>query len=566
MRVLGRLVRNILMFVLGPLWWGLRAVARPRKPWILLRIQPQLVAFQRPVRGWKRLFANKNRSMQTSLHALKHLVERLQADPKVEGLLIILPPVRAGWATVHSARVLLHSLRASGKKVFVFLPRGGSHRELYLASAADRVLASPQSRFGPLGLAAQSHYVKPLLDKTGIGVEVEARSEYKTAAETVTNESMSEAQREQMLRLLTQIDDALNTAWTERGANLSTEDILLGAKRAIETGLIDGMCYEDALLQETGCAQPHTHKTWSKHFGSALRYQAWHRARWLQPVRQRKHIAVIPIHGPITEEPLKWPNRDGAALGPLTRTLRKVARNSKTAGVVLHIDSPGGSALASDLLHQEIALLARHKPVVACFGTVAASGGYYVAAPAHAIVAEPLTITGSIGVLMAKLVAQPLLERLGIRTETIRTKAGADMFSSARALTAEERAVLAREADSFYAAFVNVVAAGRGKSFDTIEALARGRVWSGQDAYDKGLVDVLGGLDTALEEVRRRLSNTRPKERDALEALVVPASDDNHLFPTPILPPQAQALTDLAWLGLSRDRALYYALNIPWIP
>jgi protease-4 len=218
------------------------------------------------------------------------------------------------------------------------------------------------------------------------------------------------------------------------------------------------------------------------------------------------------------------------------------------------------------LLHQEIALLARHKPVVACFGTVAASGGYYVAAPAHAIVAEPLTITGSIGVLMAKLVAQPLLERLGIRTETIRTKAGADMFSSARALTAEERAVLAREADSFYAAFVNVVAAGRGKSFDTIEALARGRVWSGQDAYDKGLVDVLGGLDTALEEVRRRLSNTRPKERDALEALVVPASDDNHLFPTPILPPQAQALTDLAWLGLSRDRALYYALNIPWIP
>jgi len=226
---------------------------------------------------------------------------------------------------------------------------------------------------------------------------------------------------------------------------------------------------------------------------------------------------------------------------------------------VLHVDSPGGSALASDRIHREVLRLSEKKPVVACFGDVAASGGYYVAAPAHAIVAQPVTITGSIGVVTAKVVASELLDAIGVRTETLRTAPHADMFSASRELTDEEHDIIDRETAGFYRVFVDVVAEGRGRSAEEIDGLARGRVWSGADAYARGLVDRLGGLGDALDEVRRRtglperIARRLEPRRVRPRSLEVPAPE----------PPAAAALgpelRGLLTVLSSGDRVLLWA-------
>jgi protease-4 len=223
----------------------------------------------------------------------------------------------------------------------------------------------------------------------------------------------------------------------------------------------------------------------------------------LRRLRRPPSVMVVPVHGTIAH-----------AAGPLgafatdervAKMIRAARRDRRVKGVILHIDSPGGSALASDRMHHEIAQLAREKPVVACMANVAASGGYYVAAPARRIVCEPTTVTGSIGVVAARLTLNPLLERLGITTETIRRGAHAGLLGVSTRLGEDERAALRRELDATYKTFVGIVARGRNMPEDRVEPLARGRVYTGADAHAAGLVDTLGGFDAALREVKALL-------------------------------------------------------------
>jgi len=195
----------------------------------------------------------------------------------------------------------------------------------------------------------------------------------------------------------------------------------------------------------------------------------------------------------------------GAMGDAVVAAVRAAREDRKVLGVILHIDSPGGSALASAQMHRELTLLAAEKPLVASMANVAASGGYYVAAAAHAIVAQPVTITGSIGVIAARFTLGPLFERLGVTFDMEKRGARADLFDMVRPLSDADRSLLLAEIEGTYQEFVEVVARGRRKSVDEIEALAQGRVWSGADAHSRGLVDALGGFDTALDEVRRRV-------------------------------------------------------------
>jgi protease-4 len=250
-----------------------------------------------------------------------------------------------------------------------------------------------------------------------------------------------------------------------------------------------------------------------------------------------------------------------------------MARRDRFAvGVVLHVNSPGGSALASDQIYREIVRLREKKPVVTCMGDVAASGGYYVAAPTDAIVADATTITGSIGVVTARVVARELFDTLGIKSETIRMAPHADMLSPSRDMSVDERAIIQRETEGFYRTFVGIVADGRKRGYDEMEPLARGRVWSGKDALERGLVDKLGGMEVALDEVRSRVKLPRPI-LDALEpAIVRPRRLDQ-----PPAEPQKVAQAASLLLGLSPDllpllslaaggeRALYLALGVPRI-
>ena len=217
--------------------------------------------------------------------------------------------------------------------------------------------------------------------------------------------------------------------------------------------------------------------------------------------------------------------------------LRQARRDKRVRGVLLHIDSPGGSATVSDSIHREVIRLKEKKPVVAWFGEIAASGGYYVGVAADAIVAQPATITGSIGVIAARLVAEDLLQGLGIRSQVIRLAPHADMLSPSRAPTDAERAILDREVDAFYRNFIALVAAGRGMTEAQVEEVAQGRVWSGRDAHRVGLVDRLGGFDVALAELQKRVGEGELElERIEPRRIDIPPAEPFH---QPLVDPRA---------------------------
>ena len=572
--ILARLLSNLLRLITAPFWYLGHLAMRPRARWVHVRMRPRIVEIDKPIPFFMEWVPGVSETRPTSLHLIRELVDLVLADERMEGVVFDLPPLVAGWATCQSLRQELLRLRAGSKRVVVYLQRGGGNRELYVASAADRILASPQSQLSPLGLAATVTYLKGLLDKAGLEVEVHRRAEYKTAAEPVTRDSMSDEQREQTEALLDTIDGELRAALAARpGADAEKVDsffegALLGATEAAEQGLIDAVCYEDELPTWLGDDRVVTPVV------RAPRYYAWRTRRFFSRVGPERFVAVVPIHGTISSGAPG--TRGGMKLASTVATLRAARSNPFVAGVVLHVDSPGGSALASDLIHREVERLRELKPVVACFGDVAASGGYYVSACADAVVAQSLTITGSIGVVSARLVSEPLLERFGVNTVSIRKAPHADMLSRPGRLAEGEGAILEREIDSFYRAFVGLVAKGRGRTVDEIEPLARGRVWSGADAKERGLVDALGGLDVAIAQVKERLAGRlSDRARKALRAKVIrvrrleiPPAEPRKIGEEAALSilreidPRAAELWSLA---RGDDRVLCYALGLPRI-
>jgi protease IV len=268
---------------------------------------------------------------------------------------------------------------------------------------------------------------------------------------------------------------------------------------------------------------------------------------------------VIPVHGAIAH--VSGPFESFATDERVTRMVRLARADRRVKGVVLHVDSPGGSALASDLMHHEIAMLAREKPVVCCMANVAASGGYYVAAPAHRVVCESTTVTGSIGVVAARLTAEALFEKLGVKTEVVKRGARAELLSPMRPIDDDQRSALARELDATYKAFIGVVATGRKMSPERVEELARGRVYGGNHALDLGLVDRVGGFSVAMDEMRKLL-DARVRDRVEPRVLRVPRR------PIPVLDPPREAASmilrallpayerTLVELCLARERVL----------
>lgn len=571
--ILARVFFNLMRLLTAPLYYLGRAATRPRSRWIHVRLRPRIVEIERPIPFFLEWVPGISEARPTSLTLLRELTDLLLEDERVEGVVFDIPPLVAGWATCQSLRDLLVRIRESGRQVVAYLPHGGGNRELYVASAAGRILASPHAQLSPLGLAASVTYFKGLLDTAGVEVEVHRRAEYKTAVEPATRDSMSEPQREQTEALLETVDGALREALASRpGCDRATVDTffeaaLMSAERAVEQGLIDAVCYEDELplsLKSERTLTP---------IVRAPRYYGWRKERLFKKLAPERFIAVVPVHGPISGGGPA--TRGGIKLATTITTLRAARRNPMVAGVVLHVDSPGGSALASDLIHREVERLKERKPVVACFGDVAASGGYYVAAGADAVVAQPLTITGSIGVVSARLVTEPLLARFGVKVDTVRKAPHADMFRRPGKLAAVEDAIVEREIESFYKAFVGIVARGRGRKIDDIEPLARGRVWSGKDAAERGLVDRLGGLDAALDEVRQRLAG---KMSDRARRDLAPRFVRVRRLELPPAEPRAMdeaaarllgevdpRLADLWRLARGDERVLCYAADLPRI-
>lgn len=517
------LLLRLLGLVLDVLLLPLRLVTRRRGlieegSFLALTIDGAVIDIVAPPRPWER-----RAQKATSLDELGAAVDHAVADDRIRGIIVTVKALSTGMAGATSLRAVLSRMRAAGKEVVVHLPLGGGTKEVFVATAASKVLLGPSAQLAALGFTSRTRYVKRALDKAGVVPEVYACGEYKSAGETLVRDSMSDAQREQVGRLLDRFDAALLDAIAEgRGVTRERARAIVDGgpyfgEAAIAVGLADAVAYEDEIpkllgLDGNGSDEGGRGGKNGKAVGPAVAARGlvdagdylWMQERPLvRSLRLPPVIAVIPVHGAIAHAASPFGNY--ATDDRLARMVRIARLNRRVKGVILHVDSPGGSALASDRMHHEIVQLAREKPVVACMANVAASGGYYVAAPAHRIVCEPVTITGSIGVVGARLTMEPLLARLGVTTETVQRGARAGLLSPTAPLSEDERAALVRELDATYKNFVRVVAEGRKMKIDEVEPLARGRVYTGEDARAHGLVDALGGFDVALREVRAML-------------------------------------------------------------
>ena len=429
-------------------------------------------------------------------------VDRAADDPRVKSLFIELGDDKMGLAKVQQVRDSIAAFRAKGKFAVAFADTfgegGPGTRPYYLATACDAVWLQPLGQVGLTGLRSETPFVRGLLDKLGITAAFEHREEFKSAANSLTETRMTGPQREEVDALLTsiwgQIGNGIGAArkLTADAVTTLADRAPLTANEAQAAGLIDRIGYRDQAMTDAW-----NHAATGAKFMSTARYLA----AAGRPNDKGAQIALIYGTGLVT--------RGGSAAGALgeennfgARSIRRAfiaaARNKDVRAIVFRIDSPGGSATASETIWRDVERARQAgKPVIVSMGDVAASGGYYVAAPADKIVAEPATLTGSIGVLAGKIVLGGLMEKLGVTSEAVARGANSGMFSAMSDFSPQARERLNSELDETYAGFKSRVAAGRHLSADAVEAIAKGRVWSGEDAKQRGLVDVLGGYETA---------------------------------------------------------------------
>lgn len=427
-------------------------------------------------------------------------LQRLARDESVGVLVLkIRGAGELGLGRIEELRALLGEMRGRGVKVVAWLS-GGGDADYYLATAADRIYAAPQTLLEINGFAATRYYLRGLLTKLGVEPEFVKIGAYKSAPEQFTEERSSEAAAEQTNALL---DDQFPryVAAVAKARGLTAAEVqerldrgLWLSETAVEAKLIDGTS------QGTGAA-----------LDEVVAQLAGERLprRGAGPDEERPplwgHVpalAVVEISGDIVPGEGVPGQRGGA--DDVIRRLREVAEDASVRAVVLRVDSPGGDVAASEAIYLAVQKLRERKPVVASFGDVAASGGYYAACGADWIVAEPSTLTGSIGVFAGKADLSALYAKVGITSETFRRGDRADFFTTRRPWTEPEKAELGRIVDRFYETFLQRVAAGRKMTRDEVHEVAQGRVWTGAQAKDRRLVDGLGGLEVALAEARSR--------------------------------------------------------------
>jgi protease-4 len=557
--MLGSLVLNAVRATAYPLLWLRRQALVPQGAWVVVKLEGQISEIERPQPRWRKpsdLLIPTPAKPHVTVAGLRELVAAIAQDDRVGGVLFRFGALGCGWAVAESLRALFGELRRAGRRTVAWLPDGATSREYFVAAAADKVIASPQATVAPLGVAASLTFVRALLARGGIEAEVFARREYKSAAEAFTRDSYSEANRRQTEALLDRLHTAFVSAIAEgrrvdeARARKLVDEGPYRAPDALREGLLDALAYEDDLVTHLGSGDVK--------LVAGGDYLALARSLRFRPLLPARRVGVVEIRGPIVSE-ARIAFGQIADARRITGALRMARMNPSLGAVVLHIDTGGGSALASDNIAREVERLREKKPVVAYFADIAASGGYYSAALANEIVAQPTTVTGSIGVIALRFAARGMLDKLGLSHEVIRRGERADLMSPYRAWDEGDRAAFDREIDGFYNDFVSIVARGRKRDTAEIEPLARGRVYAGADAHAVGLVDHLGGLDAALERAR-----TLAGGRFAREPVVVPPP---WVMPDPPEPPRSvQAL--MAFVGdAARSRAglnlLQLALSSP---
>ena len=431
-------------------------------------------------------------------------ISRAKDDARIEKLLLQVRPTGLGWARATELREQLADFKSSGKPLVAFVEYG-SNRDYYLASVADEIYIHPRSVLDLRGVRAEALFLRGALEKAGVEAEFERIADYKDAPDMFLRDEMSPESREAIEALVSTIHDSVVESLAQgremdrdRAAALIAHGPFT-ATEALELDLVDGLHYIDEVKKMIAPEGEEELPT--------VPVAEYLRAPAAAPsFGTRARIAVIYGVGAIVGGDSAEDAIFGRVMGSdtIAEAFETAREDEGIDAVVFRIDSPGGSDVASDVIWREATLTRAKKPVVVSMADVAASGGYWVATASDAIVAEPTTITGSIGIYAGKFNLKGLYEKIGVSTDGVESSANADFFSSSRSFTPAEREKLRGILESGYQAFLERVAESRKKTTEEVHAVAQGRVWSGRDAKALGLVDELGGLARALELAKER--------------------------------------------------------------
>jgi protease-4 len=463
---------------------------------------------------------------RTRLQDLLDGLRRASADDRVRVLVVKVGGSGIGLAKAQELRAAIGDFRQSGKLAVAWAESFGDfvHGNVpyYLASGFDRIYLQPSGTLGLTGVAVEQVFLHGALEKLGIDFETAKRHEYKSAPDQLTESGFTGPAREAAARLAESVTEQLAGAVAAgRGLPVSQVTALLRrgpflAPLALAEGLVDGLMYRDEVYDQVRKeAGPDATLLYLQRYQrtqslSDLPRRLGSSVQGMAPGQHERFVATIYAHGAIRHGRSGRGGPGGGGMGSDTvaAALRAAGADEGARAVVLRVNSPGGSYTASDVIWREVVRLrAAGKPVVVSMGDVAASGGYFISAPADVIVAQPGTITGSIGVFMGKPVLRELLGRAGVTTDSITDGAGAasaTMFSSSRPFSEAEWARINEWLDAVYADFTEKVASGRRMPAERVHELARGRVWTGADAIANGLADEAGGLREATAIARKR--------------------------------------------------------------
>jgi protease-4 len=446
------------------------------------------------------------------LHDYLDAIDAARGDSHIRGLVVRVAPLATGWAKLEEIRAHLIEFRKSGKPSICYLGYDGvANPEYYLASACQQVWVVPQSSVIVHGMMAQALFMRGTLDKLKIVPEYYHIAEYKTAGNTFTEKKFTPAHKEEVEGLLNGFyNQYLTDAAEARGIERAKfEDLVkqgpFSAKAALDAKLADKLAYWDQ-VQDYFKAQA---GDWNPL--PLVRYRNYLKSSSV-PLGDR--IAVIHATGLILSGESHESPTQGFIMGgdTVAADVRRARKDSSIKAIVLRVDSGGGSVVASEVIRREVELAHDVKPVVVSMSDVAASGGYWIAAPANKIVADPNTITGSIGVVIGKFNISGLYNLLGLSTDQVTTSDNATLFSLQQNFTPAQRAWIEKSIHETYDQFVKGVAQGRGMTVDAVDKISKGRVWTGAQAKNLGLVDELGGLDTAIR-LAKQLAHIPASER-----------------------------------------------------
>ena len=433
------------------------------------------------------------------LDALIRSIEVAENDDRIEGISIQFPFISAGFSQTQALRRALDNFKKSGKFVFAY-HEYYTQKDYYLASVADSLFLHPQGEVDFKGLASEVLYFKDFEEKSGLSVEVIRHGKYKSAVEPFLQNTMSNENRIQIKELLWSLWETVTTDMEQSGLldkpslnKIATQLEGRNSERALESGLVHQLVerdeYEAVLKNKVGIAMDDDlHLVSIQDYLSSLPSSI--------NLKTKNKIAVIYAQGEIV---YGEGNKETIGQEIMIEALEEIQNDDRIKGVVLRINSPGGSALASELILRKLVTTKSTKPLVVSLGDVAASGGYYIACMGDEIIAESSTITGSIGVFGALPNARGLANKWGINAEQVATHPNAVGYSVFEPLSESFRKVTTESIEKVYNTFVKRVAKGRGLTYEQVNKIAQGRVWSGLDAKKIGLVDDLGGLDKALE-------------------------------------------------------------------